>query len=133
VLIKRIRNELGGLRDGLLPPAVASTLIDHTKKPNLPQLVREAVQSQFTQHLASLDIERIILTEQQELDTAWSDQEKRLLLAPGEEILAAVYTALGFQYNKRADTPSIAREMKADEIDQEIIGVIEKARALVDK
>ncbi len=133
VLIKRIRNELGGLRDGLLPSAVASTLLAHSTKPNLPQLLREAVQSQFTQHLASLDIEHIILTEQQELDAAWSDPEKRLLLAPGEEILVGVFTALGFQYNKRADTPSIAREMKADEIDQEIIKVIEKARALVGK
>ena len=130
VLIKRIRTELGGLRDGLLPSAVTSSLLPHARKPDLSKLVLETVQSQFTQHIAGLDIESIVSTERQELDAAWADPEKRVQLAPGEEILAAIFKELELEYKKRTDTPRIAREMQTDEIHQEIIEIINKARAL---
>ena len=130
VLIKRIRTEVGGLRDGLLPTKVISTLITHAKSPDLSIRVLEEIKSQFNQHLEGLNIDEIVATEREELDLAWSDLDKRLQLAPGEEILAAVFSKLGSEYTKSSDTARIAREMQSDEIHQEIKDIIRKARDL---
>lgn len=81
-------------------------------------------------YLVSLNVDGIVAAEKAELDKAWSNPENRLQLAPGEEILEAVYIKLGSKYVKPEDTKCIAREMRPDEIHQEIIDVIRKAKDL---
>ena len=73
------------------------------------------------------------MREKQELDEVWADPSNHLHVAPGEEILEAMFSKLGSAYHKTTDAARIAKEMLPDEIDQEIIKVIEKARALVSK
>jgi hypothetical protein len=49
-----------------------------------------------------------------------------LHLAPGEEILTEVFSKLGSEYHKPKDTARIAREMRPQEIDDDIKDVLKK-------
>lgn len=130
VLIKRIRTEIGGLREGLLPDTIIATLIPQAYNPQLPTLVLNEVRVRVEQHIADLTIEKLVIAEKEKLDSAWTDTERRLQLAPGEEILQDVFSSLGSTYYKDADTPRIAREIHTNEISEEIIEVIQKIRSL---
>lgn len=130
VLLKRIRNEIGGLRDGLLPTDAVTDLRSLTDSPELAKLILHEVRTQFDQYLAGVNIDRIVAAEKEELDRAWSNPENRLQLAPGEEILTEVYRTFGSEYNKPEDTRSIARELQVDEIHREIAEVIKKVKDL---
>jgi hypothetical protein len=52
------------------------------------------------------------------------------LLAPGEEILTAVFAKFGTNYSKPRDTKRIAEEMRPDEIHEEIRTLIGKTLGL---
>jgi hypothetical protein len=69
-------------------------------------------------------------SEKQTLDKEWSDPDKRLRLAPGEEILRAVFSHVGSEYKKPGDTVRIAKEMSAEEIHSEVRVLIERVVAL---
>ncbi|HYT46022.1 MAG TPA: AAA family ATPase, partial [Methylomirabilota bacterium] len=127
VFIKRIRAEIGGLREGLLPSEALSSLTVDTGRETSSELVLQAIKSQWEHYLAGLNIDNIVSSEKAELDAEWADPAKRLLLAPGEEILIAVFTTYGFEYSKPIDTVRIAREIPSDEIDEEIISILRKA------
>ena len=130
VLIKRIRTEIGGLREGLLPKESIPNLTPHTKKPELSALVLQEIKSRFESYVAGIKLDAIIETEKEALDKAWAIPENRLQVAPGEEILTVVFSKLGSVYCKPKDTARIAREMRPHEIGDEIKGLLEKVNAL---
>ncbi|HYT43964.1 MAG TPA: hypothetical protein VEP90_16610, partial [Methylomirabilota bacterium] len=72
----------------------------------------------------------IVSTEEETLERAWSDSRMRLQLAPGEEILSAVFRAYGLEYSKPTDTVRIARAMEPEEIQPEIVNLIKQAYTL---
>ncbi len=127
VLLKRIRTEIGGLRDSLLPATALSKLLPHAKEPDLGTLIMEEINAEFGQHISGLDIEAVVTKQRQELDALWSDPPNRLQLAPGEEILQAVYKTAGSGYKKTEDAARITREMRPEDISQEIKEVIGQA------
>src|SRR6266568_203976 len=130
VLIKRIRTEIGGLRDGLLPSEALPTLITNARSEHLAGLVMKEINSRWVEHLEKLEISTIVSTEEETLERAWSDSRMRLQLAPGEEILSAVFRAYGLEYSKPTDTVRIARAMEPEEIQPEIVNLIKQAYTL---
>jgi len=130
VLIKRIRTEIGGLREGLLPTEAIPTLTPQATKPELSALILQEIKSRFESYISGKDIAAIVAAEKESLDNEWATSENRLHLAPGEEILTAVFSKLGSQYDKPKDTVRIAREMRPDEIEEEIKGLLKKVYTL---
>ncbi len=130
VLIKRIRTEIGGLQDGLLPTEAIPNLTPHATNPELSALVLQEIKSRFESYVAGIDIEAIVATEKEALDTAWTIPENRLHLAPGEEILTAVFSKLGSEYRKPKDTIRIAKEMRSEEIEEEIKSILKRVYKL---
>src|SRR5437867_7045558 len=51
VLIKRIRTEIGGLREGLLPSEALSSLYSNAEQGNLGELILKEIKAQWEQHL----------------------------------------------------------------------------------
>ena len=133
VLLKRIRADLGGLIGGLLPRDAAPALASEANNPGLPQLLQQEIEQRFTRHVSALDVNRIVQTQKEALDKEWSEETRRLEVAPGEEILNAVFHYFGTKYKKPEDTVRIAKEMRADEIPNEIKQLIKKAIALTDR
>jgi predicted ATP-dependent endonuclease of OLD family len=68
VLIKRIRMEIGGLRDSLLPSSSLSDLLAKIKNPDLAQCVLNVIKSEFELYLSGIDIEALVTKQRQELD-----------------------------------------------------------------
>ncbi len=128
--MKRIRNELSGLKGGMLTREEASALASHAQSPDLAKRLMEAMTSRVEQHFDSLHVDEIVLAERAALSEEWSDPERRLQIAPGEEVVQAVYRHFGGEYVKPSDTVGIAREMQADELSPEIIEIIRTAIAL---
>lgn len=130
VLLKRIRAGLGGIKGGLLPREVALGLAPRARHADLPKRLRSAIRSRLKDHLAAVDVDRLVLLERETLDNEWSDAGTRRDIAPGEEILAAVFKHFGSEFNKTKDAPRIARHMRADEIVPEIKDLLAKAVSL---
>ncbi len=132
VLLKRIRTGLEGLKGGLMPRDMAASLAPRARRVDLPKTLRGKIKSRLNEHLAAIDVDQLVLSERQALDSEWTDPEKHLELAPGEEVLSAVFKHLGSEYKKTKDAVRIAQHMHADEIAPEIKRLLKKAVSLPD-
>lgn len=130
VLLKRIRAELKGLPGGMLTREMVAELIPDVGSPVLAKLLAAKIEQRLQVHFTSLDIGRIVQDQKTKLDAEWAVPENRLRLAPGEELLGAVYEHIGSSYRKSKDVGQIAQEMQEREIDSEIREVIKKVVAL---
>ena len=130
VLLKRIRNGLEGLKGGLLPREDVGVLAQRARHANLPGALRGRIKSRLNEHLAAVDVDELVRFERETLDEEWSDPEKHKELAPGAEILVAVFNHFGSEYKKTKDGPRIARYMRTDEIAPEIKGLLQQAVSL---
>jgi hypothetical protein len=133
VLMKRIRAELGGLTGGLLPREMVTELIPHASEENLPILLRKKIEARVSEHISNWDLKRIVEEQRAKLNAEWADPRRRLLLAPGEEIIDAVFHNYGAEYKKPNDTHRIADEMTEDEIADEIKELLAKVVALTNR
>ena len=133
VLLKRIRAALEGLRSGLLPSLLARELAPKAHYANLASLLRGKIKSRVNDYLKAADIDALVDSEREALTRDWSRPEKRLQLAPGEEILTAVFPHFGSQYNKSRDAVRIAKHMHAEEIAPEIQELLTRAVDLTPK
>jgi len=133
VLLKRIRAALEGLRGGLLPSPLAIDLAPKAHHANLARLLRGKIKSRVNEHLEDADIEALVDSEREALSREWSRPEKRLQLAPGEEILTVVFHHFGSRYNKSRDAVRIANQMRTEEIAAEIQELLARAVALTPK
>lgn len=131
VLLKRVRAELGGLKEGLLPRESVSALLPRVQDADFPKLLREAIESRISKHLETLNLDEIVRAETEILDTEWAASERHLYLAPGDEIVSAVFRHFGAEYRKPKDTVRIAREMKPDEIDTEVKETIQQVATML--
>lgn len=130
VLIKRIRTGLKGLKGGLLPSDMVNSLAPMARRRDLPGRLRGRMRAHLEEHLANVDVDQLVRSERETLDSEWSDSEKRQQLAPGEEILGAVYHHFGSEYKKTRDAVRIAQHMQAKDISREINGLLERATLL---
>ena len=87
------------------------------------------ITNQVSQRLANIG--DIVQSQRKTLATAWADRSQRLVIAPGEEVIAALFKHFGSQYNKTTDAVRIAEEMRKDEIAPELQEVITKVLTLV--
>lgn len=126
VLLKRVRAELGGLKEGLLPRESVSALLPRVHDADFPILLREVIESRISTHLDTLNLDEIVCAETEALNAEWANSERHLYLALGDEIVSAVFRHFGAEYRKPKDTVRIAREMKADEIDAEVKETIQQ-------
>jgi hypothetical protein len=133
VLLKRIRAELGGLKEGLLPRELVGTLLPKVNDADFPQLLREAIESRISRHLDGLNLGELVSAERETLEKEWSDPERHLWLAPGEEIISVVFHHFGSEYRKPKDAVRIAREMAVDEIAQEVVDVIKRIASMTNR
>jgi hypothetical protein len=133
VLLKRIRTRLGGLASGLLPRELVGELLPSMGQPTFANILKDRLQACLLEHVDRLAIETVVECERETLHAEWADPERHLMLAPGEEIVAAVFAYFGTTYSKPRDTKAIAREIKAEEIHPEILGVIKRAVGLADR
>lgn len=130
VLVKRIRTEIAGLRGGLLPRDSVTNLAHRSHEENFPQTLQKEIESRLFRHLTDLDIDKIVRAERESLEEEWADAERRLCLAPGDEIVSAVYHHFGSEYRKPNDTARIAREMEPSEIAAEISDLLKRIIAM---
>jgi predicted ATPase len=130
VLLKRIRAEIAGLKGGLLGRESIASLIHKVNYKNFPKIIRKEIESRVAQHLLSLNIDKVVDEENASLD--WSGPMQWLLVAPGEEVISAIFHEFGSEYSKPNDTIRIAREMTADEIAPEIQELVKRVILLTE-
>jgi ABC-type cobalamin/Fe3+-siderophores transport system ATPase subunit len=133
VLMKRIRAELAGLRGGLLPRDAIAGLSHKINFKHFPKIIRRQIDSRISEHLDGLKINEIVDRVKFDLDSEWADISRRTWIAPGEEIIAAVFHHFGSEYKKPKDTLRIAREMKREEIPDEIVDILKRVIALTNR
>jgi AAA15 family ATPase/GTPase len=133
ILMKRVRAELAGLRGGLLPREAVTGLSHKINFKNFPRIIRRDIESRVSEHLDALKINEIVDRVKISLDIDWVDKSQRSWIAPGEEIVAAVFHHFGSEYKKPNDTLRIAREMRKDEIPDEISELIRRVVALTNR
>jgi predicted ATP-dependent endonuclease of OLD family len=124
VLIKRVRSELAGLRGGFILREDIEELVEQANDSSLPDLLHKKIQERVNVLITLDKLKIVINTQKQRLDEEWADTEKRLWLAPGEELLAKVFIHFNGKYDKTQDAKRIARHMNADEIFDEIKSLI---------
>lgn len=133
VLIKRIRAEIGGLAGGLLSRDMVAELIPHAGEGDLPVLLQARIEGRVGKQIEDLDLSHIVEVQRRKLTAEWADADHRLLLAPGEEIVTAVFHNYGADYKKPADTNRIAQEMTEGEIADEIKQLLVRVVALTNR
>jgi hypothetical protein len=126
ILLKRIRAQVEGLKGGLLPREIIASLSLNAHNRNLAAQLQKMIKAHIKEHLTGLDIASIVEQQRAILDSEWSDPTNRLSIAPGEEILEAVFHHFGAYYKKPQDTVQIARAMNAEDIDPEITHIIDQ-------
>ena len=129
ILHKRIRTEVGGLIGGFIPRALLDTL-DDVPVADLSAAVSNLIDENIGKQLTALDLSNLIYRIEQSLATQWSVAEDQRYIAPGEEILAAVYRYFGSRFEKSRDSDRIARAMSVNEISPEIVELIKKITSL---
>jgi hypothetical protein len=130
VLLKRIRTELPGLIGGLLPRETVAQLASQAKDPDLCHILRKEIQSRLNHHMDKMNLEEIVANQREALQRDWSQEERRLMLAPGQEIIEKVFEHFGARYKKPDDTARIAKAMMPEDIPEEIRELIEKIKSL---
>jgi hypothetical protein len=127
VLLKRIRVALGGLVGGFLPRDTASALAVSAKEADIADQIKRAVDDHLRTKATGLSIDKVVDEQRARLTTEWTSLNARARLAPGEEILTAIFHRVGGEYAKPMDTERIAAEMTSEEIPGEIkVDIIER-------
>jgi hypothetical protein len=130
VLVRRIRWDLPGLEQGVLPDADRDALVAAADSPDLATRIGEVVDRTLAGLKGKIDLPALVERHRRELTEAWVDADKRLALAPGEEVLDAVYQEYGSAFRKSKDIGRIARAMQKEVIPDEVRRVIGKALGL---
>lgn len=133
VLLKRIRAEIGGLRGGFLPRDQVSTLIASVRDPNFVSILRDRIQQQVEQRLADVDIEAVVRKQRELLNEGWADVRRRPEIAPGEEVVSAVFKHFDSKFRKTRDGVLIAQHMNVDDIALEMQTILKRAVTLADR
>ncbi len=130
--MKRIRSAIGGLRDGFLPSDLADELAQYVTADDLPQRVLTSIEESLRSRVQELDVLKVVEAEHALLAHEWTNVERRLYHAPGEEILSRVFRHFGATFEKAHDAPRIAQKMRANDLDAEMKALLSRINLLVD-
>jgi predicted ATP-dependent endonuclease of OLD family len=129
-LLKRVKARIGRLPDGAVPSAelveLAKAGSHDTIAKDLVKIAKATVGGVWTAEA----LEVAVAEENEMLNAEWADETKRARLVPGADVLERLFREVGGEFNKRTDTPRIAVELAADEIDPELKVLIDRARRL---
>lgn len=127
VLVKRMRAAIGGVRDKDVRRHIEQFVaIAHDEC--LATRIRTSAEGEFEKLFNASRLEEIVKQERKKLNQDWTP-ETRLSLAPGEEVLNAVFREFGVTYSK-TEAPAIAATMEAGEIPQEVRNLIDRISRL---
>jgi len=124
VLLKRVGRMLGGLAGGLMPRDIIERLTPLATESHLSSEIENQIDARIDMLRRGLNVKDIVQEERRLLDEQWKKIDQRRFIAPGEEIVEAVFHSVGGHYTKPKDTEVIARTMRAEELDPEIIEII---------
>lgn len=130
VFIRRLRAEIGGLVGGWVDKREADALAEHADQARFGTTLRKHINTRVRRAVSELKVPILVRKLRAELAADWADPARHLSLAPGEEVLDAVYRLVGSRYHKVHDTQHIARAMRAEEIDPELVDLLQRVVSL---
>ena len=131
VLVKRVRTSLPRFVGGMLPRQELDQLASQKLEGDeLAKAIEALIRGRSDSYLKGLDTRAVVKAQQAALDSEWKDDQRRLALAAGEEVLTQVFRDYGVSFNKRTDTPRLAAQLKAEEIPGELAGIVARASEL---
>lgn len=137
VLMRRIRSELGGVEGGMFNRDDIDELVSRydktTHRGTFATDLAGHLRSRLGARIKGKNIESVITKQNEKLTEEWKDHTARLFLAPGEELIQAVFSAVGGRYKKDADTILFASLIQRTEIDPELRRIIETIHSLTSK
>jgi hypothetical protein len=131
VLLNRIRSRLPQFGGGVFPRELAAKLSAEARAEDLAAQIESAIRNRLEGYLGGLGLEKLVKLERETLAAEWTDVNRRLELAPGEEIVEAVFQLFGLNYAKPSDTHRIARCLRPDEVDAELRSIVSHIATLV--
>lgn len=124
VLLRRIREEIGGLREGLLTREDAHNLVPFVDRADFVVRLRRSMRSRVDSEVSLERMTSLVAAHKKRLNAEWRRRSTRAELAPGQEILEAVYTSVGSSFRKTIDGPSLARHMQAEDVPAEMLAIL---------
>ena len=103
VLIKRIRSELSGIGSSAIPRESVPDLTLEAHSGELPDLIRRGATDGLQQALDEVKLDDLVFAQRATLDSEWTDGADFSRLAPGAELLDAVFRQFGSKYRKSKD------------------------------
>jgi hypothetical protein len=88
--------------------------------------VKRRLKGDLSAPFAEYDIRAIVRQQRAALAVEWRDVEHRWQIAPGAELIEAVFRAAGSQFHKTKTGPLVASEMHPDGISDEIKGLLNR-------
>jgi len=124
VLAKRMRFALKPIARGIAPSELIDALIPLASQSDFPEGVMELMNRRVATQVRDFDIKGVASKVKADLDDEWSEPSKRPLLAPGEELIGAVFASVGGKYAKAQDAVTIARHFIRSEVAPELVEII---------
>ena len=124
VLLRRLREEIGGLREGLLNREDANNLLPFVDRADFAVRLRRSVRGRVDREASLERITLLVAAHKKRLNAEWRRRSARSELAPGQEILEAVYSSVGSSFRKTLDGPELARQMNAEEVPPELLDIL---------
>lgn len=133
VMLKRIRAEVAGLKGGLMTRDIGERLSSRADGPNLAEALREELRSRVEKHLVELELDAIVSEQKEALNSEWTGTEVHKNLAPGAEVLEAVFEHFGSSYDKSKDARRIAQYLREEDVPEELRSLIAKVAGLTSR
>lgn len=133
VLVKRIRSMLEPPPGGFFPRHLFEQFEAKAGRKELAHSLEKALKQRFETNLKNLKLGEIAHEVRKKFDRDWKNDVKRLQLAPGEELLCAVFRNFGTEYEKTTDARRIAKHMVQSDFSPEVIKLLEEIRSLTER
>lgn len=130
VLLRRVRTNVSGVIGGLFPRSILDELTCGLSSTDLPEKIASQIDQNWNRQFKDLNIQQKVIDQQAKLDQEWSSESRRLEIAPGEEILDAVFKKFEFRYKKDTDLGRLVDALPAEQIPQELVDIVIAAGSL---
>jgi hypothetical protein len=130
VLIKRIRQVLGGLQGGFLNRDEVKNLTPLVGAPDFENELAKTIKSRVLPQISKKTIVSIAKSERRKLNLEWKNIPRRREIAPGADILEYVFKHFGARFDKKRDGTRLATAMRVEDIPDEIRILLERINNL---
>ena len=130
VLLKRIRSAMEVPGGGFYPRELFLELECWARRQELAGRIGKEILKRLDDHLKKLKLSDMVKKLRTKLENQWRVKENRLALAPGEELIDAVFRRFGTTYEKTTDARRIAKHMRREDLCDEVEELLSKIRKL---